>query len=109
MKDPLGTLTLSWTTGGEKTVPFLLDQMQLRVRYHEKTPIRAHCPDRAVYTVTETAPPASSSINESKNMGFKPAKLENGATVSVPDFVQNEDKVIVSLLDHKYVSRAPKN
>jgi hypothetical protein len=59
--------------------------------------------------VAETAPPASSSINESKNMGFKPAKLENGATVSVPEFVQTDDKIIVSLLDHKYVSRAQKN
>jgi hypothetical protein len=27
----------------------------------------------------------------------------------VPEFVQTDDKIIVSLLDHKYVSRAQKN
>lgn len=86
-------------------MPFLTDDMLLRVRFHDSTPLIAHCPDRGTFAVKDTPPPSSSSTSESKGMAFKKAHLENGVDVQVPEFVQTGDRIIVNLADQKYVSR----
>lgn len=83
--------------------------MQLRVKFQGQNPLFAKTPERAIYRVADTPPAPSSTTNESKNMAFKRATLDNGGEIQVPEFVKVGDEIIVNLADQKYVSRAPKN
>ncbi|KAJ3179735.1 hypothetical protein HDU85_004734 [Gaertneriomyces sp. JEL0708] len=97
---------LSIINAGEKVIPFLQDSMELRVDSHESTPVVIKVPERGTYTVVECDPSPSTATNEGKGTSFKQAKLDVGAHVQVPEFVNLGDKVVVDLLDQRYVSRA---
>ncbi|KAI8823577.1 uncharacterized protein EV422DRAFT_360963 [Fimicolochytrium jonesii] len=97
---------MSLFSAGDKGLPFLKDSMELKVEYYENTPVIIKMPERATYEVVNTAPPASSGASDSKGTAFKDAELETGARVLVPEFVTIGDKIVVDLLEHKYVTRA---
>jgi len=60
-------------------------------------------PDFMVFTVTETAPWVKGST---ASQGAKPAVLETGATVQVPVFVTQGEKVRIDTRTGKYLERA---
>ncbi|KAH6563883.1 hypothetical protein BASA50_001315 [Batrachochytrium salamandrivorans] len=90
---------------GDKVLPFLQDPMEIKVEYHEDKPVIIKVPDRATYTVVETSPSSHSSSESGKGTVFKPAILDNGSTVNVPEFVAMGDQVVVDLSDQSYHSR----
>ncbi|KAL5037444.1 hypothetical protein RTP6_004878 [Batrachochytrium dendrobatidis] len=90
---------------GEKIVPFLQDSMEIKVEYHEDKPVLIKIPDRAIFTIKETNPASHSAADSSNGVVFKTAVLENGASISIPDFVNVGDKVVVVLSDQSYHSR----
>jgi elongation factor P len=53
--------------------------------------------------VVETNPPMKSAT---KTSSTKPAKLDNGVTVNVPEFIQNGERIRVNPLTGDYVDRA---
>jgi len=56
-----------------------------------------------VLEVVETDPPMKGATAAG---GSKPAKLETGVTVSVPQFIETGTKIIVDTRTGDYVSRA---
>jgi elongation factor P len=56
-----------------------------------------------VLEIVETAPVMKSAT---KTASFKPAKLSNGATVNVPEFIQSGEKVRVNPNTGEYLDRA---
>ena len=87
---------------GEDVV-FLQDGMQVRIEFHEETPLGVSLPDKVTLEVTETEPVVK---GQTASSSYKPALLDNGLRVGVPPFVNAGDKIVVSTAEREYVSRA---
>jgi elongation factor P len=60
-------------------------------------------PNTVILKVVETDPPMRGATAAG---GAKPAKLETGVTVSVPQFIETGTRIIVDTRTGEYVSRA---
>lgn len=81
---------------------YLLDAMEISLRFFESEVLDVILPDKVELTVTETTPAAPGASATST----KDATLETGLLVKVPQFVKEGDKVIVSTIDGSYCGRA---
>ena len=77
----------------------IAESCEIEVLLHNGKPIGAELPNFVVLEVTETDPP-------SKGGKLKPAKLDTGASVQVPSFIERGDRVRIDTRDRKYVERA---
>ena len=82
---------------------WMTDGMQVVAEYFAGRPIGVELPNALVFEVVETAPVMKSAT---KTASTKPAKLSNGATVNVPEFIQNGEKVRVNPNTGEYLDRA---
>ena len=95
-------LTLSAELLGDD-VPFLQEQMEVDVTTFESNPIGVKLPQTVVLTITETEPEMKGATASNSP---KPATTDTGHTLSVPPFIKQGEKVIVSTDTGEYVSRA---
>jgi elongation factor P len=65
--------------------------------------IGVQLPMQHVYTVLETPPNFKGNTIQN---ALKPAVLDSGATVHVPGFIEVGEKILVSVAEKKYLSRA---
>jgi elongation factor P len=82
---------------------WMTDGMQVIAEYFEGRPIGVELPNALVFEVVETAPVMKTAT---KTASTKPAKLSNGVTVNVPEFVQMGEKVRVNPNTGEYLDRA---
>ena len=82
---------------------WMTDGMKVIAEYFDGRPISVELPNSLVLEITETAPVMKSAT---KTASFKPAKLANGATVNVPEFIQSGEKVRVNPNTGEYLDRA---
>lgn len=71
--------------------------------FFEGRPIAVDLPNVAVAEIVETAPVMRGAT---KTASTKPAKLSNGVTVNVPEFLQTGEKIRVNPNTGEYVDRA---
>jgi elongation factor P len=81
---------------------FLRDGMQIDVQFHDGVPIGADLPAHVELVVSETDPGFKGDTAQGTT---KPAKLETGATVNVPLFVNPGDKIRIDTRDRRYIGR----
>jgi elongation factor P len=81
---------------------FLKEGMVIEVQFHDGKVIGAALPNHVELEVVQTDPGFR---GDTANNLTKPAKLETGATVQVPIFINPGDKVRIDTRDRKYVSR----
>jgi elongation factor P len=77
--------------------------MKIQAEYYDGRPIGIQLPNALVLEIVDTAPVMRSAT---KTASTKPAKLENGVTVNVPEFVATGDKVRVNPTTGEYIERA---
>jgi elongation factor P len=77
--------------------------MKIVAEYYEGRPIGIELPNAMVLEVVDTAPVMKTAT---KTASTKPAKLENGVTVNVPEFVATGEKVRVNPNTGEYMDRA---
>ncbi len=77
--------------------------MRIQAEYYNGRPIGIQLPNSLTLEVTETAPVMRSAT---KTASTKPATLENGVTVNVPEFVKTGEKIRVNPQTGEYVDRA---
>ncbi len=82
---------------------FLLPETVITVDFYEGQPVGLELPNTVVLAVVETDPPLKGATAAG---GSKPAKLETGVTVAVPQFIDIGTKIIVDTRTGEYVSRA---
>ena len=70
--------------------------------YYESELIGLNLPEKIEYTVTYTTDAVKGNTSQGAQ---KDATLENGLEIKVPLFVNENDVVVVSTKDGKYVSR----
>ena len=118
-------LEFSWYDAGNKTYHFMNTEnyeqlemddealgddaqwmqpgMQIMAEYYEGRPVSIKLPSSLVLEVVDTAPVMKTAT---KTASSKPAKLENGVTVNVPEFVGIGDRVKVNPATGEYLERA---
>ena len=82
---------------------WMTDGMQVIAEYFEGRPIGVELPNSLVLEVVETAPVMKTAT---KTASTKPAKLSNGVTVNVPEFIQTGEKLRVNPNTGEYLDRA---
>jgi elongation factor P len=81
---------------------FLKDGMKIAVQFNEGVPIGADLPAHVELKVEETDPGFK---GDTATGTTKPAKLETGATVQVPLFVNPGDMIRIDTRDRRYIGR----
>ena len=82
---------------------WLTPGLKIEAEFYEGNPIGINLPPSLELTVVETEPSLKGSTVSNVN---KPAKLENGATVLVPPFVNEGDRIRVDPSEGRYMERA---
>lgn len=77
--------------------------MRIMAEYYDGRVIGIDLPNSLVLEVVDTAPVMKTAT---KTASTKPAKLENGVTVNVPEFVSTGEKVRVNPNTGEYMDRA---
>jgi elongation factor P len=82
---------------------FLKDGMVIDVQFHDGVPIGVDLPAHVELQVVETDPGFR---GDTATNVTKPAKLETGATVQVPLFVESGNTIRIDTRDRRYIGRA---
>jgi elongation factor P len=82
---------------------YLLENMTATVARHESTVLSVELPASVELTITYTEPGVQ---GDRSTGGSKPATLETGATVQVPLFITQGEKIKVDTRDGRYLGRA---
>jgi elongation factor P len=82
---------------------FLKDGMVVDMQFHDSTPIGVDLPAHVELKIVETDPGFK---GDTAQNATKPAKLETGATVNVPLFVEAGDVIRIDTRDRRYIGRA---
>jgi elongation factor P len=77
--------------------------MKIQAEYYDGRPVGIKLPNSLVLEVVDTAPVMKTAT---KTASTKPATLENGVTINVPEFVGTGDKVKVNPTTGEYQERA---
>jgi elongation factor P len=81
---------------------FLKDGMVVDAQFHDGVPIGVELPPHVELKVTQTDPGFR---GDTATNVTKPAKLETGATVQVPLFIESGDVVRIDTRDRRYIGR----
>ena len=77
--------------------------MRIQAEYYNGRPIGIQLPNAMVFEIVDTSPVMKTAT---KTASAKPAKLENGVTVNVPEFVGTGEKIRVNPNTGEYLDRA---
>lgn len=84
-------------------VHYLQPNTKVMVLTHDDRPIGVSLPTTMTLKIVETQPPMKGATAAG---GAKPAKLDNGLTIKVPQFVEEGEMVRVNTETNEYVDRA---
>ena len=83
--------------------PWMQADMKIQAEFYDGRPVAIRLPNSLTLEVVETSPVMKTAT---KTASQKPAKLENGVTVNVPEFVGTGDKIRVNPTTGEYQERA---
>jgi len=82
---------------------YLKEGDEVKVNFHEDTPVGIELPTTVVLTVTEAEPGLK---GDSVSNVFKPATLETGITLKVPNHIDQGEQIRVDTRTGEFVERA---
>lgn len=82
---------------------FLKENLEVEIVFYEGEMLGMNLPDKIEMQITATEPGVRGNTTSS---AMKDATLETGMVVKVPLFVNQDDRIIISTKDGKYVSKA---
>lgn len=94
--------TLSAEMIGDQS-DFLIDGTEVTVVFVDDAPVTLQLPTKMDFKVA-SAPPGEK--GDTATGGTKPVVIETGATIAVPLFIKEGDKIRVNTETHEYVERA---
>ena len=77
--------------------------MRIQAEYYDGRPIGIQLPNAVELTITDTSPVMKSAT---KTASTKPAVLENGVTVNIPEFIGSGERIRVNPNTGEYLDRA---
>ena len=85
------------------SAPWMQEGMKILAEYYNGRPIGIELPNSMVLEIVDTAPVFRGAT---KTASSKPAKLSNGVTVNVPEFVESGTRIRVNPTTGEYLDRA---
>lgn len=82
---------------------YCLPNTVLTMDFYEANPVGIELPNTVTLAVADTEPGMK---NATASASYKPAKLETGLMINVPQFVNAGDKITIDTRENKYLSRA---
>ena len=101
-KENFDQMYISKATVGD-AAKYMLENVEAIVAVHEGEPLYVELPASVELRITYTEPGLQ---GDRSNAGTKPATLETGATVNVPLFINQDEKVRIDTRDGSYLGRA---
>ncbi|HJP18879.1 MAG TPA: elongation factor P [Nitrospinota bacterium] len=89
----------------EGMTKFFIPNIKVSVEFHEGNPISLEMPETVDMKVVETAPPLKGATASGSG---KPATLETGLVVTVPQFIEPDETVRVNTATEEYIERVKK-
>ena len=83
--------------------PWMQAGMKIIAEYYNGRPIGIQLPQYVALEIVDTAPVMKTAT---KTASTKPAKLENGVTINVPEFIATGERVRVNPTTQEYLDRA---
>jgi elongation factor P len=83
--------------------PWMQPGLKILAEYYNGRPIGIQLPNSLVFEIVDTAPVVRGAT---KTASSKPAKLENGVTVNVPEFIESGTRIRVNPNTGEYLDRA---
>lgn len=87
---------------GERAA-FLQDGMTITVELYEERPIGIKLPDQVTLEISEAEPVVK---GQTATSSYKPAVMENGIRVMVPQFISAGEKIVVDTNELTYLRRS---
>jgi len=87
---------------GERAA-FLQDGMTITVELYEERPIGIRLPDQVTLEISEAEPVVK---GQTATSSYKPAVMENGIRVMVPQFISAGEKIVVDTNELTYLRRS---
>ena len=87
----------------EEQSKFLVENNKVTFNYYENTIVSLQLPDNVILKVIETEGVVKGQTAASS---YKPALLENNIKTTVPQFIETDDKVVISTIDSTYIEKA---
>ena len=81
---------------------FLKKELDIKGLFYENKLVNVELPIKAVYRVVETSPGVK---GDSEKSNYKIAKLETGAEITVPLFIEIGEQIVVNIEKGEYVER----
>jgi elongation factor P len=81
---------------------FLVEEIICSVSFHEGNPIAVEPPQTVDLRIEETDPPLKGATAAG---GLKPAKMQTGLVVGVPQFIETGEMIRVDCVQRKYIER----
>lgn len=81
---------------------YLKPNTKVTVKFYEEKALGVEVPGTMELTITDTQPPLKGATASGS---AKPATLENGLTVKVPQFIETGDRVRVDTATNEYIER----
>lgn len=85
-----------------EVAPYLTENMEVKIDFIDGNPVFIQVPMTVVLEVVETEPAMKGATASNSN---KPAKLNNGITVTVPPYIEPGTKIKVDTRTHTYIER----
>jgi elongation factor P len=82
---------------------WMVPNMKIIAEYYDGRPIGIELPQSLTFAIVDTSPVMKTAT---KTSSYKPAKLENGVTINVPEFVGTGERVRVNPSTGEYLDRA---
>ncbi len=87
----------------EAAMPYMLPEMEVEVEFHDERPLNVKLPLTVVLEVVECD---ASIKGQTATSSYKPGKLETGAAIMVPPYLESGTKVKVNTETGDYMERA---
>ncbi len=101
-QDNFEEISISAEAIGDK-IKFLKDSLEVNGSFYKEEVLTINLPNFIEFTIANTEPGIK---GDTAKGGSKPAKIETGATIQVPLFINNGDKIKVDTRTGGYVERA---
>jgi elongation factor P len=82
---------------------WMVSNMKILAEYYDGRPIAIQLPNSLTFEIVETSPVMKTAT---KTASYKPAKLENGVTINIPEFIGTGERVRVNPATGEYLDRA---
>jgi elongation factor P len=86
-----------------EAMKYILPETVIKVDFHEGNPISIELPTTVTLKIVETEPNMKGAT---ATASYKPAKLETGIIVQVPQFIEAGTLIEVDTRDDSYIGRA---